>query len=293
MHRNGSGTKARWNSESVCRSRGTQWELAVRDSPNPRSGWYTCSTDWSNARLTPIADFSRSGHRRTHDYSEPLSLLTRGVILWDFKCKQTVSEPDEPNPRGTAGNLCRMDDVLIYGAHQAEHGSHLKAVVERLQTAGVTFNAQKCVFSKCRIWLLGHIIDGDDMHHDPQKGSAVLQMERAKNANDLRWFIGMANQLGKISQSNWSQPLPELQSTKWAWRWDTPQEKSFTDIKQELTWPAMSHLCTIQKLPQKHPQMLLLTALGPSFFNSPTFPGEQWHMLSMQNHCAIFVRPHT
>ena len=52
---------------------------------------------------------------------------------------------------GLEGNLCHMDDVLIYGADQAERDSHLKAVLERLQTAGVTLNSQKCVFSKRRI----------------------------------------------------------------------------------------------------------------------------------------------
>ena len=44
---------------------------------------------------------------------------------------------------GLDGNLCHMNDVLIYGADKAEHNSCLRAVVERLQTAGVTLNAQK------------------------------------------------------------------------------------------------------------------------------------------------------
>ena len=62
---------------------------------------------------------------------------------------------------GLEGNLCHMDDVLIYRADQAEHDSHLKAVLERLQTAGVTLNAQKCEFNKLRIRFLGHIKDGN------------------------------------------------------------------------------------------------------------------------------------
>ena len=38
---------------------------------------------------------------------------------------------------GLEGNLCHMNDVLIYGADQAQHDSYLKAVLERLQMAGV------------------------------------------------------------------------------------------------------------------------------------------------------------
>ena len=102
-----------------------------------------------------------------------------------------------------------MDDVLIYGADKAEHDSHLRAVLERLQTAGVTLNAQKCVFNKRRIRFLGHIIDGNGIHPDPQKVAAVLRMERPKNVTDLRHFMGMANQLGKFSPNlaKLSQPL--------------------------------------------------------------------------------------
>ena len=137
-----------------------------------------------------------------------------------------------------------MDDVLIYGADKAEHDSRLKAVLERLQTAGVTLNSQKCEFYKRRIRFLGHIIDGNGIHPDPQKVSAVLQMERPRNVGDLRRFMGMANQLGKFppNLAELSQPLRELLSTKRVWSWGPPQEKSFTDLKQELTQPAVLRL---------------------------------------------------
>ena len=117
---------------------------------------------------------------------------------------------------GMEGKLCHMDDVLIYGADQAEHDSHLRAVLERLQTAGVTLNAQKCIFNKRRTRFLGHIIDGNGIHPDPQKLSAVLQMERPKNVTDVRHFMEMANQLGKFSPNvaELSQPLQELLSKK-------------------------------------------------------------------------------
>ena len=52
---------------------------------------------------------------------------------------------------GLEGNLCHMDDMLIYGADKAEHDSRLKAVLESLQMAGVTLNSKKCEFNKRRI----------------------------------------------------------------------------------------------------------------------------------------------
>lgn len=41
-----------------------------------------------------------------------------------------------------------MDDVLIYGANEAEHNSQLTAIMEHLEAAGVTLNPDKCEFSK-------------------------------------------------------------------------------------------------------------------------------------------------
>ena len=125
----------------------------------------------------------------------------------------------------------------------------ITALLERLQTTGVTLNAQKCVFNKRRIRFLGHVIDGNGIHPNPQKVSAVLRMERPKNVTDLRHFMGMANQLGKFSPNlaKLSPPLQELLSTKRVWSWGLPPEKSFTDIKQELDLQCC--VCTIWKLP--------------------------------------------
>ena len=97
-------------------------------------------------------------------------------------------------------------------------------------------------FQQAQNPILGsHHIDGNGIHPNPQKVSAVLQMERPKNVTDVRRFMGMANQLGKFSPNlaELSQPLQKLLSTKRVWSWGPPQEKSFTDIKQELTQPAV------------------------------------------------------
>ena len=51
---------------------------------------------------------------------------------------------------GLKGALCHMDDVL---ANQTEHDAHLRAVMERLEVAGVTLNSDKCEFG---VKFLGH-----------------------------------------------------------------------------------------------------------------------------------------
>ena len=44
--------------------------------------------------------------------------------------------------RGLHGVLCLMDDVLVYGKDQEEHDKRLEAVLQRIQSAGVTLNPE-------------------------------------------------------------------------------------------------------------------------------------------------------
>ena len=117
------------------------------------------------------------------------------------------------------GVVCQTDDILVFGSNQAEHDARLVAVMERLESAGVTLNPDKCEFGKRTVKFLGHIVDQVGIRPDPQKTSAIVEMETPHNITDLRRFMGMTNQLGKFSPNiaELSQPLRELLSTKKAW----------------------------------------------------------------------------
>ena len=142
---------------------------------------------------------------------------------------------------GLDGVLCHIDDVLIYGSTTEEHDTRLRAALSHLQTAGVTFNADKCLFSQTSIHFLGHVIDKNGVHPDPERLTALRNMEAPKDLTQLRRLMGMANQLGKFTPnlSTLSQPLRELMSTKRSWSWDQPQQESFEQVKLELTRPTV------------------------------------------------------
>ena len=44
---------------------------------------------------------------------------------------------------GLHGVVCQIDDVMVFGATRKEHDDRLFAVLQRLQAAGVTLNAEK------------------------------------------------------------------------------------------------------------------------------------------------------
>ena len=128
---------------------------------------------------------------------------------------------------GLEGFVCLIDDILIHGRSQEEHDSRLRAVLERLEAAGVTLNKEKCSFSKPQVKFLGHIVDENGISADPEKMDAIRDMKAPTNITELRRFLGMANQLGKFSHNlaELSEPLRELLSKKNSWWW-APEQTS-------------------------------------------------------------------
>ena len=135
------------------------------------------------------------------------------------------------------GVVCMVDDVLIYGRTQEEHGHRLHAALASIRNAGVTLNAEKCEFSQSRVKFLGHIVDGNGIQPDPEKVQAIQAMKKPTNTSEVRRFLGMTNQLAKfaLSLAEKAKPLRDLLSKQNAWVWGESQQHAFQEIKQELS----------------------------------------------------------
>ena len=87
---------------------------------------------------------------------------------------------------GLPGVVCQMDDVLVFGADQAEQDTRLSAALNRIKASGATLNPEKCEFSKSSVKFLGHIVDGNGIAADPDKTKALEQMKSPTNVSELR-----------------------------------------------------------------------------------------------------------
>ena len=106
-------------------------------------------------------------------------LLTTFITPFGHHCFNKLpfgisSAPDHFQKRmsavlsGLPGVLCQMDDILI--------NQRVKAILKRIEGAGITLNRDKCEFGKSRLTFLGHMIDHDGIRADPAKTSAILKM---------------------------------------------------------------------------------------------------------------------
>ena len=87
---------------------------------------------------------------------------------------------------GLEGIVCQMDDVLIFGKTKEEHDIRLTKALDRIHSAGVTLNREKCLFGQDSIKFLGHVVNKQGISADPDKVAAITQMKAPQNISALR-----------------------------------------------------------------------------------------------------------
>jgi transposase InsO family protein len=86
-----------------------------------------------------------------------------------------------------------IDDILVASPDFSTHLSHLRVVLERLQTAGLVLNVEKCVFAKPEVNFLGHRISAAGSTPLPDRITAISQHPQPGTIKELQQFLGMLN----------------------------------------------------------------------------------------------------
>ncbi len=107
-----------------------------------------------------------------------------------------------------------VDDVLIYtDGSEADHEAHVKKVLDKMESAGLQLDIDKCEFSVTTTKYLGFIIEaGKGLRMDPQKVAAIKEWQAPTTLKGVQGFLGFANFYRRfISRfSDIAQPLTEL-----------------------------------------------------------------------------------
>ena len=67
--------------------------------------------------------------------------------------------------------VCFFDDILVFSENEV-HEKHLKNTMEKLNSAGIKLNKEKCQFRQQD--FLGFVINKDGVKADPRKTEAIL-----------------------------------------------------------------------------------------------------------------------
>ena len=118
-----------------------------------------------------------------------------------------------------------------------EHLSDLKAVVECLRIANVTFRASQYVFAAQKVEFLGFELSVDDIKPQKRLTNAINQLPHPEFKKELCRSPGMAGFYRTFIKdfATLSQPLNRLTGDNVKFVWDTWCEGAFLEIKQHLT----------------------------------------------------------
>nr|GEV97868.1 putative reverse transcriptase domain-containing protein [Tanacetum cinerariifolium] len=115
-----------------------------------------------------------------------------------------------------------IDDILIYSKSKEEHEVHLKIILELLEKEKLFGK-----FSKCKFWLqhvhfLGHVVNSEGIHVDPNKIEAVKNWRPPKTPTEIRSFLGLAGYCRRLiaNFSKITKPLTLLTQKNKKFEWD-------------------------------------------------------------------------
>ena len=85
-----------------------------------------------------------------------------------------------------------LDDILIYSASEAEHITHVRAVLNVLRTNGLYAKIEKCAFHAQEVDFLGHIISHNCVKMDSARVDAVASWlavcDNFRDTNRIKLF---------------------------------------------------------------------------------------------------------
>ncbi len=134
------------------------------------------------------------------------------------------------------GCLVYLDDIVVYGKTKQEHDERLRQVLGRLQRSQLQTKPSKCTFGTRQIKLLGHIIDEEGIHMDPDKGRAINNMKPPEDVSGVRRFLGATGYYRDLipGYARLAAPLQELTRKKIPFEWNKRRDKAFEHLKKEL-----------------------------------------------------------
>lgn len=68
-----------------------------------------------------------------------------------------------------------------------------------MKKAGLRIKAQKCYLLKQKVALIGHLVDGEGVHMDPEKVRAFQDSTVPRNIKQFRRFPGLTSFYYKFS----------------------------------------------------------------------------------------------
>jgi transposase InsO family protein len=163
----------------------------------------------------------------------PMGLKNAGSYFQEQMCK-IIGSPLLYN-----GVEVYLDDVIVYGATEAEYLANLKAVFARFKEHKVRLSPSKCRFGVREVEYVGHLINAQGKTFSDEKKNKVLNFPKPTLQKHLKSFIGLGNYF-RDHVANHSALMAPLQDLVLQYKpgkplaWTPETEASFERAKAEI-----------------------------------------------------------
>lgn len=129
-----------------------------------------------------------------------------------------------------------LDDIVLYASSLREHEIKFKKLAERLKSANLKLQPDKCEFLRKEVTYLGHIISEDGVKPDPSKIKAVKEFPQPQNAKAIKQFLGLAGYYRRFipNFSKTAKPLTDLLKKDAPFVWEKQQSEAFDLLRNSL-----------------------------------------------------------
>ncbi|KAJ0039408.1 hypothetical protein NL108_016223 [Boleophthalmus pectinirostris] len=131
-----------------------------------------------------------------------------------------------------------LDDVVIFSETWEQHVQHLKAVLQKIQAAGLTLNVAKCEWARHETRYLGYQLGRGEVRPQLDKVEAIQNCPRPRTKKEVRSFLGLAGWYRRFVPqfATIAAPLTALttKQQKNPVTWTDECEKAFNTLKSLL-----------------------------------------------------------
>lgn len=140
---------------------------------------------------------------------------------------------------GLQGSKCfvYMDDIVVFGSSLSDHNNKLKEIFQRLQTANLRLQPDKCEFLRKEVLFLGHSITENGIKPNHEKTKSVDQFPIPKSVKDIQSFLGLCNYYRRFVKdfALIAKPLTDLTKKSKPFHWTETEQIAFDTLKSRLT----------------------------------------------------------
>ena len=141
------------------------------------------------------------------------------------------------------GQLNMTDDILVFGRTQEEHQQHLLAVLEKLETHGITLNVDKCELYRDELVFFGMHFSAKGASPTHDRCKALKEAGPPSNVSELRSLLGLAQYSARFirDMATITEPLWRLTKNGVKWSWTDVEQRAFDLLKNAISTTCLGY----------------------------------------------------